>query len=109
MREGATCAESERGKGTSKTRAAKGREGLKDTHSKRMVSVASGMQNLHCNFPALSMNGTRHNVMLLYLMSKAQLRSEGTYPPREIGSDPARDNEAYATSRAFSKIYLQKD
>jgi hypothetical protein len=74
-----------------------------------MVRVASGMQNLHCNFPALSMNGTRHNVMLLYLMSKAQLRSEGTYPPREIGSDPARDNEAYAASRAFSKIYLQKD
>jgi hypothetical protein len=71
-----------------------------------MVSVATGMQNLHCNLAALSMYRTSHNLVLFDLMPKAELRCERADAPREIGRDAAGDNEAHTTSRALGKVNL---
>jgi hypothetical protein len=100
-REGATCAASKRPKRLGQNEAA--------THSERMVGVAASVQDLHCNLSALRMDRTRHNAMMLYLMPKAQLRSEGTHAPCEIGRNSSGDDKTNTAARALSKVYLTEE
>ena len=74
-----------------------------------MVGVAASVQDLHRNLPALGMDRTRHNAMMLYLMPKAQLRSEGTHAPREIGRNSPCDDETNTAARTLSKIKLRDE